>query len=96
MFDEQPDGDLHGECAAEIHRLEIALKIKTEEHDCCAEDLLSMRNLMGQCYAKLLKFGVEKSDPLLMDELKLTLMDEPPYQNAVQAAFDGIGHATHG
>lgn len=22
MFDEQPDGDLHGECAAEIHRLE--------------------------------------------------------------------------
>ena len=39
MFDEQPDGDLHGECAAEIHRLEIALKIKTEEHGCCAEDL---------------------------------------------------------
>jgi hypothetical protein len=22
MFDEQPDGDPHGECAAEIHRLE--------------------------------------------------------------------------
>ncbi len=22
MFDEQPDGDIHGECAAEIHRLE--------------------------------------------------------------------------
>ena len=22
MFDEQPDGDLHGECAAEIHRLQ--------------------------------------------------------------------------
>ena len=21
MFDEQPDGDQHGECAAEIHRL---------------------------------------------------------------------------
>ena len=90
MFDEQPDGDLHGECAAEIHRLEIALKIKTEEHDCCAEDLLSMRNLIGQCYAKLLKFGVENSDPLLMDELKLTLMYDPPYQNAVQAAFDGL------
>jgi hypothetical protein len=25
MFDEQPDGDPHGECAAEIHRLEGAL-----------------------------------------------------------------------
>jgi uncharacterized protein YfcZ (UPF0381/DUF406 family) len=22
-FDEQPDGDIHGECAAEIHRLEL-------------------------------------------------------------------------
>lgn len=22
MFDEQPDGDPHGECSAEIHRLE--------------------------------------------------------------------------
>ena len=26
MFDEQPDGDPHGECAAEIHRLQDALK----------------------------------------------------------------------
>jgi len=25
MFDEQPDGDIHGECAAEIHRLEAEL-----------------------------------------------------------------------
>ena len=25
-FDEQPDGDLHGECAAEIHRLEAIVK----------------------------------------------------------------------
>ena len=53
IFDEQPDGDPHGECAAEIHDL---------------------RRLLGQCYGKLLKFGVENSDPLLMDELKLTMM----------------------
>jgi len=25
-FDEQPDGDIHGECAAEIRRLELALE----------------------------------------------------------------------
>ena len=25
MFDEQPDGDIHGECAAEIKRLEAEL-----------------------------------------------------------------------
>ena len=52
MFDEQPDGDPHGECAAEIENL---------------------RDLLGLCYAKLLKFGVENSDPLLMDEMKLEL-----------------------
>jgi hypothetical protein len=52
-FDEQPDGDPHGECAAEIANLQ---------------------SLLGRCYAKLMKFGVENSDPLLMDELKLELM----------------------
>ncbi len=25
MFDEQPDGNPHGECAAEIHRLEAEI-----------------------------------------------------------------------
>ena len=52
MFDEEPDGDPHGECA---------------------EEIANLRNLLGLCYAKLLKFGVENSDPLLMDELKLEL-----------------------
>ena len=74
MFDEQPDGDPHGECASEIHRLEIALRIKTEEHDCAAGDVVDLRILVGKCYAKLLKFGAENSDPLLMDELKAESM----------------------
>lgn len=26
MFDEQPDGDIHGECAAEIHRLKDLIR----------------------------------------------------------------------
>jgi len=43
MFDEEPDGDPHGECAVEIRRLEIALRIKTEEHQCCSEDLMKLR-----------------------------------------------------
>ena len=51
MFDEEPDGDPHGECAAEIHRLQIALKIKTEEHDCCAGDVIDLRNFIRK-YAK--------------------------------------------
>ena len=32
MFDEQPDGDPHGECAAEIHRLGDLIRK-------CAKDL---------------------------------------------------------
>lgn len=79
MFDEQPDGDPHGECAAEIANL---------------------RHLLGQCYAKLMKFGVANSDPFLMDELKLTLMqcydEEPEWQNDVQAAFGGIVQTPQG
>lgn len=74
MFDEQPDGDLHGECAAEINRLEIALRIKTEEHECAAGDVVDLRILVGKCYAKLLKFGVESSDSFLMNELKAESM----------------------
>lgn len=27
MFDDQPDGDPHGECAAEIHRLQADIKL---------------------------------------------------------------------
>lgn len=30
MFDEEPDGDPHGECAAEIHRLQDELKATGE------------------------------------------------------------------
>lgn len=33
---------LRQQLAAEIMRLEIALRIKTEEHQCCAEDLISL------------------------------------------------------
>ena len=43
MTNKEADGDIHGECAAEIRQLEIALRIKTEEHDCCAKDLLLWR-----------------------------------------------------
>jgi len=69
MFDEQPDGDPHGECAAEIANL---------------------RHLLGQCYAKLMKFGVENSDPFLMDELKLTLMQcyDEPYAASPAPTFE--------
>lgn len=38
-LDEKPNS----ECSAEIKRLKIALRIKTEEHQCCSEDLMALR-----------------------------------------------------
>lgn len=46
-FDEQPDGDIHGECAAEIHRLQRALNfwipavpdIGEAREGCCERDM---------------------------------------------------------
>ena len=32
-FDEQPDGDIHGECAEEIHRLQAQVEKLTKERD---------------------------------------------------------------
>ena len=34
---------LRQQLSAEIMRLEIALRIKTEEHKCCSEDLMKLR-----------------------------------------------------
>ena len=47
MFDEQPDGDIHGECAAEIHKLEAEnaalraeLAAAKEYHEAYREEML--------------------------------------------------------
>ena len=42
MF-ENGQESLRQQLAAEIMRLEIALRIKTEEHKCCSEDLMKLR-----------------------------------------------------
>lgn len=44
------------------------------EKQCRTDELENLRGLLGMCYGKLIKFGVENSDPLLMDEIKLELM----------------------
>lgn len=40
MFDEQPDGDPHGECAAEIHRLEAENAALREWIEECRDTVL--------------------------------------------------------
>lgn len=42
MF-EKGQESIRQQLAAEIMRLEIALRIKTEEHKCCSEDLMKLR-----------------------------------------------------
>ena len=47
MFDEQPDGNPHGECAAEIHRLEaevVRLRIALNEVVFACRNLKDNRN----------------------------------------------------
>lgn len=48
MFDEQPDGDPHGECAAEIHRLTALLAAKQEELDKMREALKRARHTLSE------------------------------------------------
>jgi len=43
-FDEQPDGDIHGECAAEIHKLEA-------ERDALAARVQEMRDALEANHA---------------------------------------------
>jgi len=56
MYDEQPDGDPHGECAAEIHRLtelvrwaysKLAYRSFSEMDDCLKMD--EMKLLLERC-----------------------------------------------
>ena len=38
-----------GELARRVVELEISLRIKTEEHDCCAEDNIELRKQLAAC-----------------------------------------------
>lgn len=45
MFDEQPDGDQHGECAAEIARLTTALEWYAAEARALAENMAAKKDM---------------------------------------------------
>lgn len=47
-FDEQPDGDIHGECAAEIHRLELALLGKDNTVKSISGRLRAAEEILGR------------------------------------------------
>lgn len=51
-FDEQPDGDPHGECAAEIHRLQAEVAAKQKQADTFYEEVGKLRrwiSLYSEC-----------------------------------------------
>ena len=61
----------------EIKQISIALRIKTEEHDCCAEYLLTMtkerkriRYLLHLAYARLYNIQFSLKDPALMGAIE--------------------------
>ena len=66
----------------ELNQLSIALKIKTEEHDCCAEDLMAVRKdrkhvryLLTLAYAKLYNNHFTLKDPALMSQIEKYLQN---------------------
>ena len=56
MFDEQPDGDQHGECAAEIHRLEQQVQALRNGNTLLISALMGM---VGQFF-----YGEDMEGPL--------------------------------
>jgi hypothetical protein len=73
-YDEQPDGDPHGECAEEIHRLEAALKWAEAERDALREVLLRhgfvpCDNPACNCGAWHQRYGLPERWQELKDEL---------------------------
>ncbi len=58
MFDEQPDGDIHGECAAEIKRLEAELAALNTK--AAVPDRVAMAKALCNYHADLC--GVSRDD----------------------------------
>ena len=50
-FDEEPDADPHGECAAEIHRLQAQVEALTAERDAYKADATRYKELMRIAYS---------------------------------------------
>ena len=88
-----------------VRQYETALRIKNEEHDCCAEDLLEARKdserldwLMRNVRAKeFRRMGVNYGGNCERGRIDAAMnSEEPEWQNAVQAAFGGIVQTPQG
>ena len=56
MFDEQPDGDPHGECAAEIHRLQA-------ERDAAYLELRKQKCVIQSVFDREVWIKVDAAEP---------------------------------
>lgn len=80
-----------------IKNLEIALRIKTEEHDCCAEDLSVYRYVEDKCGWSICQYSKQHGwvPASWHDAVKAMksahVCQEPEWQSDVQAALGGIG-----
>lgn len=81
MFDEQPDDDLHGECAAEIHRLEAKLAEVTRERD----DVLALSAKLQHQYDGLFElYASQTSVRIKKEQLDAALAREQQLRKALE------------
>lgn len=75
MFDEEPDGDPHGECAAEIHRMREALDLLACLHPgLTVEDgeyMLAAQAIFDQVQAERMECAKEAAS--LRDTIRLLM-----------------------
>ena len=90
-YDEQPDGDPHGECAAEIHRLQRELADARAERDAAVRDAERYRWLKAEAKQTYMHPNSEIDNrmrwefPIL---IALTCIDsEVPLDAAIDAAI---------
>lgn len=83
-FDEEPDADPHGECAAEIHRLQAQVEALTAENAQIRE-LMNLYNLGGWT----------DSLTLMQERDNLINLLENSWQGWFPAVHDGAGFDRH-
>lgn len=75
MFDEQPDGDIHGECALEIKNLHARIAELSQQLEDARKDVEKLReeNRMLHCFLETIAFtgmSADESEAHARDALK--------------------------
>lgn len=90
MFDEQPDGDPHGECAAEIYRLMADLAAAQRELAVRKDYAVSLVRIVGGAYLYYkARFGVSNKTCSVLSRI-IDDMDKAEHRVAELLAQEGV------